>query len=114
MISTVFLSIVLVTPHATFRGNEAKALFRNQLPTLITNRIINQEFNGHLSKVIALLKQDNVFMVCSAENDNMFVCSDHGSTHVVEAVVYENREDALMKLQDWHEAHFRNVSLELA
>lgn len=113
MLTGLLLSLAMVVPHATFRGTEAKVLFRNYLPGLVANRIIHNEFNGHLSKVISLLKQDNAFIVCSNTN-NAFVCTDNGSTHVIEAVIFEDGDDALMDLKNWHDTHFHNVSLELA
>ncbi len=101
-------------PHAIFQGNDAKALFKSYLPSLVANRIINKEFNGHLSKVISLLKQENAFMICSTDNTSAFVCSDHGSTHIVEAVIFEKGENAFPNMEGWHDVRFPDVTLDLA
>ena len=112
----ILLSLLSFTPvpHAVFRGNDAKALFKTYLPLLVAQRIINKEFNGHLSKVISLLKQENAFMICSANSTNAFVCSNNGSTHIVEAIIFESREDALFEMEQWHNIRFPDVTLELA
>ena len=102
-----------MVPHAMFCGNEAKGLFRHYLPALVTNRIINREFNGHLSKVISLLKQDDTFMICSVHGSNAFVCTDHGSTHIVKFAIVEKGVDALTDMTEWHKSNFPDVDLQL-
>ena len=113
MILSALLSFTPV-PHAVFRGNDAKALFKTYLPSLVAHRIINKEFNGHLSKVISLLKQENAFMICSVNSTSAFVCTDNGSTHIVEAVIFENKDDALFDMESWHNVRFPKVTLDVA
>tara|TARA_X000000368_G_scaffold26794_1_gene20214 strand:+ start:552 stop:902 length:351 start_codon:yes stop_codon:yes gene_type:complete len=114
MIALMALMLTAMVPHATFRANDARALFYTYLPLLVTNRIINKELNGHLSKVISLLKTEESFMICSVRGTNAFVCTDNGSTHILEAVMIDQGVDALMDMMEWHASNFPGVDLRMA
>lgn len=108
------MMLPVMVPHATFRANDARALFRAYLPALVAHRIINREFTGHLSRVNLLLKEEETFMICSVCGTNAFVCTDHGSTHTIEAVMDDQGADALMDMMEWHASNFPGVDLRMA
>lgn len=112
----MLMSVVLsaVVPHRTFRAKSARVVFRNYLPVLVANRVVNCEFNGHLSRIISLLKQDDVFMVCSLRSNSAFVCTDLGSTHVIEATLIDRGSDALTDMMEWHTSEYPHVDLQMA